>query len=624
MNILVTTLGMSWQIIPELIGFTNPLVYDYFRGNESAQLLREKHVISPVDECWVITIENQPDVGKILAWACHWHSTIKVAHCKDIKDFSTSEEIQRMRSFIYRVVLKASSLTTDSTGKLYLSLSGGRKTMSADMQEAGNLFGCDAMLHIVDCKGIPPEQKNDPLTEDPGKYAQCFMPVIINETIRPSFVISAAETRIVSADYPFEFKPEVTSISFDEDGSLEKAIQDRKERSAQLYSNFYSTMRSTAEERDIFRKLYFLHPDILRKLKNINIANNADNYKRDINLLKEIPKVDLHTHLGGVLSPQEIIITALAESEYIQNIVHTKPAKSDLLKLKQTALEAIYKQDIDALIKNKNDIFSIKENSFYNFYDKLLVFISSFCDDPGLFESLIFGRYTNKSNYQGIGIEAYQRLGDFQGSSLLQSKNTIAKAVELYVEKLIDDNVKYVEIRCSPYKYTRRGMSENEVITTIMDSLDKHSINYRLICIIGREVEMMEIKDSIHKIEKLLKENRRFEEKLVGIDLAGDESTLEPRDLREAFMPFLERCIHVTIHAGETESVDNIWQAVYHLNADRIGHGLKLQDKPELIPRFIDKNIGIEMCPSSNDQIIGYRCAEHAYPLKKYMEKASR
>jgi adenosine deaminase len=86
----------------------------------------------------------------------------------------------------------------------------------------------------------------------------------------------------------------------------------------------------------------------------------------------------------------------------------------------------------------------------------------------------------------------------------------------------------------------------------------------------------------------------------------------------------LERCIHVTIHAGETESVDNIWQAVYHLSADRIGHGLKLLDKPELIPRFIDKNIGIEMCPSSNDQIIGYLCAEHAYPLKNIWKKDSR
>ncbi|QSH91792.1 hypothetical protein C5N99_03980 [Treponema medium] len=32
--------------------------------------------------------------------------------------------------------------------------------------------------------------------------------------------------------------------------------------------------------------------------------------------------------------------------------------------------------------------------------------------------------------------------------------------------------------------------------------------------------------------------------------------------------------------------MESIWQAVYHLTADRIGHGLRLLDKEELIDRF--------------------------------------
>jgi adenosine deaminase len=57
----------------------------------------------------------------------------------------------------------------------------------------------------------------------------------------------------------------------------------------------------------------------------------------------------------------------------------------------------------------------------------------------------------------------------------------------------------------------------------------------------------------------------------------------------------------------------------YGLSADRIGHGLKLLDKQELLKRFIDKNIGVEMCPSSNHQIVGYRDKE--YPLKEYLKR---
>jgi hypothetical protein len=33
MNLLVTTLGMSWQIVPELYGFTNPKSYGFSKGN---------------------------------------------------------------------------------------------------------------------------------------------------------------------------------------------------------------------------------------------------------------------------------------------------------------------------------------------------------------------------------------------------------------------------------------------------------------------------------------------------------------------------------------------------------------------------------------------------------------
>ncbi len=86
--------------------------------------------------------------------------------------------------------------------------------------------------------------------------------------------------------------------------------------------------------------------------------------------------------------------------------------------------------------------------------------------------------------------------------------------------------------------------------------------------------------------------------------------------------------MHITIHAGENVDVKSIWEAVYHLNAERIGHGLTLMENPELMKRFIDKNIAVEMCPSSNFQIVGYRDnylpqtqAQKIYPLKAYLNE---
>ena len=71
---------------------------------------------------------------------------------------------------------------------------------------------------------------------------------------------------------------------------------------------------------------------------------------------------------------------------------------------------------------------------------------------------------------------------------------------------------------------------------------------------------------------------------------------------------------------------ESIWQAVYHLNAERIGHGLTLRDRPDLMNKFLERGIGIEMCPSSNAQIVGFQdnylpdTGLQEYPLKKYLD----
>ena len=99
---------------------------------------------------------------------------------------------------------------------------------------------------------------------------------------------------------------------------------------------------------------------------------------------------------------------------------------------------------------------------------------------------------------------------------------------------------------------------------------------------------------------------------LLGLDLAGDEGTSNPAELAPGFLPAFAACMPVTIHAGEGESAENIWQAAYHLHADRIGHGLSLSQHPELASRFRDRGICLELCPSANREVVGFH--DPAYP----------
>lgn len=616
MNILVSTLGLSWHIVAELLGLMNPEQFDFFYERSDVDDFRRDHNLEPIDECWIICAQeflNQSiEVNALLNWANAFGFSLRVFGCSGIGDFTDETQVRKMRSFIYRIVLKASE--SCGLGKLYLSLAGGRKTMSADMQEAGNLFGCDAMLHIIDIKPLPRELLRHPKADFLSKYqqyGQFFLPLAIHDKIKSSLVISSGGKRISSLDYSLEYDCALHINIVDENLRLLEEIEQRRKLSSQLFTNFISvTLNSKDLERGVFRGLYYLHPDTLRILQSVKIGQDRN---RDLRLLRKLPKCDLHTHLGGVLTASEIIEVAMTEKELIQNLL-LNPIYSTL---HESIVKAIDSNDLQLLIAMTTEHLACKTGSI-SFFHRTLVFIHCFSTHQLLFEQIIFHPWTEVEGMRGIGIEAYQRLGDFQGSSLLQTRNTIKKAVALYAESLKTDSVRYVEIRCSPYKYMVAGLSSSEVVDCIMDIMDQSGIEYRIICILGRNSSIESIQHSVAAILQLREMNLRFKERLVGVDLAGTEAAQNPAALRDCFMPFLRECVRITIHAGETESVENIWEAVYFLSADRIGHGLRLLERPELIDRFIDKNIGVEMCPSSNDQIVGF---PSGYPLKEYMRK---
>lgn len=215
--------------------------------------------------------------------------------------------------------------------------------MSADMQDAGYLFGCDAMLHIIDVfspddRDIKTAFNMDTLENTDKRYANCFLPVVINKSVQRNFILNEKLSQP-----ELEFKNNICYFSDIENKSFASEIQKLKNSSSNLYLNFSeSFVNSEKIERSVFHKLYFLNPNIIDSLKKRKIGNNA---KEDIALIKKLPKADLHSHLGGVLSSNEIIETALAETDQEFN---------DEKFYKEREIEKFIKlQDINALKKIK-------------------------------------------------------------------------------------------------------------------------------------------------------------------------------------------------------------------------------------------------------------------------------
>ena len=114
-----------------------------------------------------------------------------------------------------------------------------------------------------------------------------------------------------------------------------------------------------------------------------------------------------------------------------------------------------------------------------------------------------------------------------------------------------------------------------------------------LICIASREY-------GIEQVEKSIEFFLKFQERFVGMDLAGNEADHPARLFRRSFQKVKDRGARITIHAGEASGPEMIWEAIEDLGAERIGHGISCVRDPILMDFLAEKKICLEMCPTSN------------------------
>ncbi|WP_262401726.1 adenosine deaminase family protein [Actinomadura sp. CNU-125] len=101
---------------------------------------------------------------------------------------------------------------------------------------------------------------------------------------------------------------------------------------------------------------------------------------------------------------------------------------------------------------------------------------------------------------------------------------------------------------------------------------------------------------------------------VAAIGLAGDEA--HPGDpFTDVFAAAHDAGLHVVHHAGEGEGPASIRQALGPGRTERLGHGIRVLDDPELVAEVRERRVPLEVCPSSN-VALGFvpSLAEHPLP----------
>ena len=109
-------------------------------------------------------------------------------------------------------------------------------------------------------------------------------------------------------------------------------------------------------------------------------------------------------------------------------------------------------------------------------------------------------------------------------------------------------------------------------------------------------------------------------ERLVALDLAGDEANWPGALFVEHFVRAREVGWQITVHAGESAGPESVWQAIRELGATRIGHAVTAIEDPALLDHMAEHQIGVESNLTSNVQTS--TVPDYAsHPIQRFMER---
>lgn len=107
---------------------------------------------------------------------------------------------------------------------------------------------------------------------------------------------------------------------------------------------------------------------------------------------------------------------------------------------------------------------------------------------------------------------------------------------------------------------------------------------------------------------------------VVALGLGGPEAEFPAELFVDAFGRAFEAGLPRVPHAGEIVGPESVWSALRQLHADRLGHGVRCVEDPELLAYLRERQVPLELCPTSNVRL-GVYPDYAAHPLRQLWDQ---
>jgi len=205
----------------------------------------------------------------------------------------------------------------------------------------------------------------------------------------------------------------------------------------------------------------------------------------------------------------------------------------------------------------------------------------------------------------------------YAGAQVLRKAQDFYDLTSAYLERAAEDNVRHVEIFFDPQTHTERDVEFGTVIDgvcgALQDGQSRLGITFRLIMCFLRHF-------SAEAALATLEEALPFQDKIHAVGLDSSEAGHPPSKFVNVFDRARAEGFLTVAHAGEEGPPSYIREALDLLKVERIDHGVRCLEDPELVQRLVDEQIPLTVCPLSNVKLCVFETLEQ-HNLKLLLQR---
>ena len=185
----------------------------------------------------------------------------------------------------------------------------------------------------------------------------------------------------------------------------------------------------------------------------------------------------------------------------------------------------------------------------------------------------------------------------YAGAAVLIHEQDFYDLAWAYFEKCAEDQVVHTEMFFDPQTHTDRGVAFATVINGLQKACDdakaKLGISSHLIMCFLRHL-------SEDAAFATLEQALPYKDQIIAVGLDSSEVGHPPSKFERVFAKAREAGFLVVAHAGEEGPAAYVWEALDLLKVNRIDHGVRSEEDPELMQRLIAEKMPLTVCPLSN------------------------